>query len=59
MYLGLNILLSKNLRFKHLYMPTINIIPTARTSRLNLGPIITREASISKTYEVLNNIFLY
>jgi hypothetical protein len=40
-------------------MPTINIIPATRTSRLNLGPIITREASISKTYKVLDNIFLY
>jgi len=40
-------------------MPTINVIPTTRTSRLNLGPIITGEASISKTYKVLDNIFLY
>ena len=29
LYLGFNILFSKNLQFKHLYMPTINIIPTA------------------------------
>jgi len=58
-YPGLNILLSKNPQFKHPYMPTINIIPAARTSRLNLGPIITREAFISKTYRVLDNIFLH
>ena len=58
-YLGLNILLSKNPQFKHLYIPTINIIHAARMSRLNLKPIITKEASISKTYKVLDNIFLY
>ena len=59
MYLGFDILLSKNPRYKHPYMPIINIIPTVQTSRLNLRPIMTREAFISKTYKVLDNIFLH
>ena len=58
-YLGFDILLNKNPRFKHPQMPFINIIPAAQTSRFNLGPIITGEASISETYKVLNNIFLH
>ena len=58
-YLGLNILLSKNPRFKYPQMPSINIIPTTQISRFNLGPIITGKTSISKTYKVLDNIFLY
>jgi len=58
-YPGLNILLSKNLWFKHLCMPIINIILAAQIFRLNLGPIMTGEAFISKTYKVLDNIFLY
>ena len=40
-------------------MPSINVIPAARTSRLNLGPIMTGEASISETYKVLDDIFLH
>jgi hypothetical protein len=58
-YPGLDILLSKNPRFKHPCMPSINVIPAARTSRLNLGPIMTGEASISETYKVLDDIFLH
>jgi len=58
-YLGFNILLSKNPQFKHLYMPIINVIPIAQISSFNLGLIITKKAFISNTYKVLNNIFLY
>ena len=58
-YLGFDILLSKNPRFKYPCMPSINVIPAARTFKFNLRLIITREASISKTYKVLNDIFLY
>lgn len=58
-YPGLDILLSKNPRFKHPRMPSINVIPAARTSRFNLGPIMTGEASISETYKVLDDIFLH
>ena len=56
-YLGLDILLSKNPRFKHPCMPIINVIPTTQIFRLNLGPIMTGEAFISKTYKVLNKFF--
>ena len=58
-YLGLNILFSKNPRFKYLCIPIINIIPAVWTSKLNLRPIMTKEASISDTYKILNDIFLY
>jgi len=39
-------------------MPKIDILPSIKTTYINLGPIIESEASINGNYRVLKTIFL-
>ena len=55
---AVNGIFESNTKLEYPRMPEINILPSVKTTYINLGPIMESEASINGNYRVLETIFL-
>ena len=55
---AVNGIFESNTELEYPRMPEIDILPSAKTTHVNLGPIMESEASINGNYRVLETIFL-